>query len=86
MRVFLVAEGGVHSREDAARMMAAGADALLVGMELMEGRGGWGRLAVFDIQDSNAKPRRLMAKHPTKSIQSATSARILPMKSLLKPP
>ena len=33
--VFLVAESGVHSREDARRMMAAGADALLVGTELM---------------------------------------------------
>ncbi len=34
--VFLVAESGVHSREDALRMMRAGADALLVGTELME--------------------------------------------------
>ena len=34
--VFLVAESGVHSREDALRMMGAGADALLVGTELME--------------------------------------------------
>jgi len=33
--VFLVAESGVHSRADARRMMAAGADALLVGTELM---------------------------------------------------
>ncbi|OPY51193.1 MAG: Indole-3-glycerol phosphate synthase [Methanosaeta sp. PtaU1.Bin060] len=33
--VFLVAESGVHSREDACRMMEAGADALLVGTELM---------------------------------------------------
>lgn len=33
--VFLVAESGVHSPEDARRMMAAGADALLVGTELM---------------------------------------------------
>ena len=33
--VFLVAESGVHSRADARRMMAAGADALLVGSELM---------------------------------------------------
>ncbi|MDD1731931.1 MAG: indole-3-glycerol phosphate synthase, partial [Methanosaeta sp. NSM2] len=33
--VFLVAESGVHSREDALRMMRAGADALLVGTELM---------------------------------------------------
>ncbi len=34
--VFLVAESGVHSREDAQRMMLAGADALLVGTTLME--------------------------------------------------
>jgi indole-3-glycerol phosphate synthase len=34
--VFLVAESGVHSREDARRMMEAGADALLVGTALME--------------------------------------------------
>jgi indole-3-glycerol phosphate synthase len=34
--VFLVAESGVHSREDALRMIRAGADALLVGTELME--------------------------------------------------
>ena len=34
--VFLVAESGVHSREDAQRMMEAGADALLVGTALME--------------------------------------------------
>ncbi len=33
--VFLIAESGVHTREDAMRMMQAGADALLVGMELM---------------------------------------------------
>jgi indole-3-glycerol phosphate synthase len=33
--VFLVAESGVHSREDALRMMRAGADAMLVGSELM---------------------------------------------------
>ena len=33
--VFLVAESGVHSGADAQRMMAAGADALLVGTELM---------------------------------------------------
>jgi indole-3-glycerol phosphate synthase len=33
--VFLVAESGVHSHEDALRMMSAGADALLVGTELM---------------------------------------------------
>jgi indole-3-glycerol phosphate synthase len=33
--VFLVAESGVHSPEDALRMMRAGADALLVGTELM---------------------------------------------------
>ncbi|MBN1236155.1 MAG: indole-3-glycerol-phosphate synthase [Methanotrichaceae archaeon] len=35
--VFLVAESGVHTREDALRMMEAGADALLVGTELMGG-------------------------------------------------
>jgi indole-3-glycerol phosphate synthase len=34
--IFLVAESGVHSREDALRMVGAGADALLVGTELME--------------------------------------------------
>ncbi|VVB62900.1 Indole-3-glycerol phosphate synthase [uncultured archaeon] len=34
--VFLVAESGVHSREDAKRMIDAGADALLVGTALME--------------------------------------------------
>jgi indole-3-glycerol phosphate synthase len=33
--VFLVAESGVHSPEDARRMVQAGADALLVGTELM---------------------------------------------------
>ena len=33
--IFLVAESGVHSREDALRMTEAGADALLVGTELM---------------------------------------------------
>ncbi len=33
--VFLVAESGVHSHEDALRMMQAGADALLVGTALM---------------------------------------------------
>lgn len=33
--VFLVAESGVHCREDALRMMNAGADALLVGTEMM---------------------------------------------------
>ncbi len=33
--VFLVAESGVHNHEDAMRMMRAGADALLVGTELM---------------------------------------------------
>ena len=32
---FLVAESGVHSHEDAMRMVRAGADALLVGSELM---------------------------------------------------
>jgi len=35
--VFLVAESGVHSPEDAVRMVRAGADALLVGTELMAG-------------------------------------------------
>lgn len=35
--LFLVAESGVHSREDARRMTDAGADALLVGTMLMEG-------------------------------------------------
>jgi indole-3-glycerol phosphate synthase len=35
--VFLVAESGVHSPEDARRMVQAGADALLVGTELMAG-------------------------------------------------
>ena len=34
--VFLVAESGVHCREDALRMVRAVADALLVGTELME--------------------------------------------------
>ncbi|MGD0951861.1 MAG: indole-3-glycerol-phosphate synthase [Methanotrichaceae archaeon] len=34
--VFLVAESGVHSKEDAQRMIGAGADALLVGTMLME--------------------------------------------------
>jgi indole-3-glycerol phosphate synthase len=33
--VFLVAESGVHSQEDALRMMRSGADALLVGTALM---------------------------------------------------
>jgi indole-3-glycerol phosphate synthase len=33
--VFLVAESGVHTPEDARRMVQAGADALLVGTELM---------------------------------------------------
>jgi indole-3-glycerol phosphate synthase len=32
---FLIAESGVHSHEDAQRMVRAGADALLVGTELM---------------------------------------------------
>jgi indole-3-glycerol phosphate synthase len=35
--VFLVAESGVHSLEEARRMVRAGADALLVGTELMAG-------------------------------------------------
>ncbi len=34
--IFLIAESGIHSREDALRMAKAGADALLVGTELME--------------------------------------------------
>jgi indole-3-glycerol phosphate synthase len=34
--VFLVAESGIHSKEDAWRMVDAGADALLVGTALME--------------------------------------------------
>ena len=34
--MFLVAESGVHTREDAKRMIDAGADALLVGTTLME--------------------------------------------------
>jgi indole-3-glycerol phosphate synthase len=34
--VFLVAESGVHTRKDALRMVAAGADALLVGTALMD--------------------------------------------------
>ncbi|VVB73095.1 Indole-3-glycerol phosphate synthase [uncultured archaeon] len=33
--VFLIAESGVHTRDDARRMMQAGADALLVGTALM---------------------------------------------------
>jgi indole-3-glycerol phosphate synthase len=42
--VFLVAESGVHSREDAQRMMRAGADALLVGTALMREQGELGKL------------------------------------------
>lgn len=42
--VFLVAESGVHSREDAQRMMEAGADALLVGTALMERPGRLGEI------------------------------------------
>jgi indole-3-glycerol phosphate synthase len=34
--VFLVAESGIHTRDDSIRMMRAGADALLVGTALME--------------------------------------------------
>jgi indole-3-glycerol phosphate synthase len=34
--VFLVAESGIHTRDDAQRMVEAGADALLVGTALME--------------------------------------------------
>ena len=42
--VFLVAESGVHTREDALRMMRAGADALLVGTALMGGPGRLGKI------------------------------------------
>lgn len=42
--IFLVAESGVHSRKDALRMMNAGADALLVGTELMGRPGRLGQL------------------------------------------
>lgn len=42
--VFLVAESGVHSPEDALRMMQAGADALLVGTELMARPGRLGEI------------------------------------------
>ena len=42
--VFLVAESGVHTREDALRMMRAGADALLVGTMLMERPEGLGEI------------------------------------------
>lgn len=45
--VFLVAESGVHSREDARRMMEAGADVLLVGTELMERPGRLGEINRF---------------------------------------
>lgn len=45
--VFLVAESGVHSHEDALRMMQAGADALLVGTELMNRPGRLGELNRF---------------------------------------
>jgi len=45
--VFVVAESGVHSREDALCMMRAGADAFLVGMELMAGREWLGELNRF---------------------------------------
>lgn len=45
--VFLVAESGVHSREDAMRMMQAGADALLVGTMLMSEPGRLGKLNRF---------------------------------------
>lgn len=45
--VFLVAESGVHTREDARRMMRAGADALLVGTELMGGPEKLGELNRF---------------------------------------
>ena len=42
--VFLIAESGVHSRADAERMTLAGADALLVGTELMDEPERLGRL------------------------------------------
>lgn len=45
--VFLVAESGVHSREDARRMIEAGADALLVGTELMGRPGRLGEINHF---------------------------------------
>ena len=45
--VFLVAESGVHTREDALRMMRAGADALLVGTALMERPGRLGEMNYF---------------------------------------
>lgn len=45
--VFLVAESGVHTREDAQRMMKAGADALLVGTALMERPGGLREMNYF---------------------------------------
>ena len=45
--VFLIAESGVHCHEDALRMMRAGADALLVGTELMEGPERLGELNRF---------------------------------------
>jgi len=38
---------GVHSRKDAARMMAAGADALLVGTELIARPGRLGEINRF---------------------------------------
>jgi len=48
--VFLVAESGVHSREDALRMMRAGADALLVGTMLMERPERFGELNVSNVR------------------------------------
>ncbi len=42
--VFLVAESGVHTREDALRMVEAGADVLLVGTALMGGPWGLGEI------------------------------------------
>ena len=45
--VFLVAESGVHSQEDALRMMRSGADALLVGTALMGGAERLGELNRF---------------------------------------
>ena len=45
--VFLVAESGVHSKQDALRMIRAGADALLVGTALMGRAEGLGELNRF---------------------------------------
>jgi indole-3-glycerol phosphate synthase len=53
---FLVAESWVHSREDALRMMRAGADALLVDTALMERSE---RLSSLIGEDSSAGPIKL---------------------------